>query len=157
MKMCLSSSMTSRLGFAGQVLLAVMMKKPSQERGTVSLLKMSFIKRPKRWQKAKRHQRKISTAPLTPYPHALTPQLRAQGPSPMTLRRTEGLHHTEARPPRIQGNTTGTSLRKQRCDARGKYRRSRVVLLVGMVGRRLVSSLLLHVLSASKTPDCPAM
>lgn len=145
MKACLSPSMTSRLEFAGQMLLAVMMKKPSQERGNASLLKMTFTERPKRWRKARRHQRKASTAPLIPYPRALTPQLRAQGPSPMTLRRTEGLHPTEARPQRILGNTTGTSSRKQRCDARAKYRRSRVVLLVGMVGRRLVSSLVLHV------------
>lgn len=148
---CLSSSMTTRFGFAGQMLLAVMMKKPSQERGNASLLKTTSTERPKRWQRAKRHQRKASTVPLTPYPPSLIPQLRAQGPSPMTLRRTEGSHPTEARPQKILGNTTETSLRKQRCGAKAKYRRLRVGLLVGMVGRRPVSSLVLPAASGS---DC---
>ena len=147
--------LTSRLGPAGQMLLAVMMKTLSQGNGNVSLLKMIFTRRPKRWQRARRHQRKANTSPPTPYPPVLTPRLRAQGPSQTTLRKTGASHPTEARPQRILGNTTGTSSRRPRCGARGRYRRSRVGLLVVMVGRRLVSSLVLHAVSGSDhSADC---
>ncbi len=111
--------------------------------------RMTSTRSPRHWQRTKRNPRRASTQRQTPYPPGQTPQLRGLGPSPLILRRTGVSLLTEARPPRTPGSTIGTSLRRQQCGVRGKCRRPRVALLVGMVGSRLVSSLVLRVVSGS--------
>ena len=111
--------------------------------------RMTSTRSPRHSPRARRSRRRASTQRQTPYPPGRTPQLRGPGPLPLTLRRTGVSLLTEARPQRTLGSTIGTSLRRQPCGARGKCRRPRLARLVDMAGNRLVSSLVLHVVSGS--------
>ena len=136
---------------AGHIQLAVMMmNSPESE----SEKKMTSTKKLKPWQKARGRPRRASTQRRTHCPQGPTPLLRGLGPSPQTLRRTEGLLPTEARLQRTPGSTTGTSSKRQPCGARGKCRKQELALLAVMVGNRLVSSLASLAASGFDATEC---
>ena len=103
--------------------------------------RMSSTKKPKLLPRAEGSPRRASTQRQTHYLQDLTPLLRGQEPSRLTLRRIEGSHRTEASRPRTPGSTTGTSSRRPRFGVKGRFRKAPLGLLVVTVVKGLASSL----------------